>query len=75
MPIGSELAAEDLAVIVAWVAGVEFPEGETTATSGASTDPTGDDADTGDDDGAGESSTGEAAPVLCSLEAIDATAT
>ncbi|MEM6296429.1 MAG: hypothetical protein AAGA54_34500 [Myxococcota bacterium] len=70
-----ELSAEDLAVITGWVAGVEFPEGETTATSGASTDPTGDDADTGDDDGAGESSTGEAAPVLCSLEAIDATAT
>ncbi len=79
MPLGAPLDPEDLAIIVGWVAGVEFPDGDVPSTSGASTDPTGDDtadtADTADDDGEGESSTGEAEPVLCSLEAIDATAT
>ncbi len=60
------LSPEDLAIIVGWVAGVEFPEGgETTGgpsdTSGGPTTGTSADASSG---------SGDAEPALCSLEAL-----
>lgn len=66
MPIGAGvLAPEDLAVIVGWVAGVEFPSetGPATTTSGTG--------ETGGETTAGETTEGGGGPISCALSVVD----
>lgn len=66
MPIGAGvLEPEDLAVIVGWVAGVEFPDGDTATTDTNASDT--DDPTMASDTDTDDTSSG---PVLCSIEVV-----
>ncbi len=68
MPLApGEIAPEDVAVIVGWVAGVDFPSGDTDGASGGSTGDTMDASTDG-----GDTNTDL---TLCSLETIDSSVT
>lgn len=65
-----ELPPEDLALIVGWVAGVEFPDGETTATTGETmgSDESGEDPSTGGEPGSSESGAEDRVSIIVGLE-------